>query len=127
MSPHRRMEPSESRKSPRWLVNCLIGGALLGVLTLIAMQVPWTGPVKAKADADAPKLNANTPPGPAPDGMVWVPGGEFWMGTNDGPEDEQPRHTVYVDGFWMDRTEVTNAQFAKFVKATKYVTVSERK
>jgi sulfatase modifying factor 1 len=127
MSRHHHSEPESPAKSPRWLVNCLIGAALLGVLTLIVMQIPWTGPVKAKADGDAPKLNPNTPPGPAPDGIVWVPGGEFWMGTDDGPEDERPRHKVYVDGFWMDRTEVTNAQFAKFVKATKYVTVAEKK
>jgi formylglycine-generating enzyme required for sulfatase activity len=40
--------------------------------------------------------------------------------------DAQPVHRVYVDGFWMDRTEVTNAQFAAFVRATRYVTVAER-
>ena len=40
------------------------------------------------------------------------------MGSDGGFEDEQPRHKVYVDGFWMDRTEVTNVQFAKFVAAT---------
>jgi len=50
---------------------------------------------------------------------VWVPPGEFWMGIDD-PEfpDAGPRHRAYVDGFWMDRTEVTNAQFEKFVRAT---------
>lgn len=64
-------------------------------------------------------------PGPAPDGMVWIPGGEFWMGAEDFP-DAKPWHRVYVDGFWMDKTEVTNAQFEKFVKATGYVTVAER-
>jgi formylglycine-generating enzyme required for sulfatase activity len=41
-------------------------------------------------------------------------------------QDSRPFHRVYVDGFWMDATEVTNAQFAKFVQATKYVTVAER-
>ena len=40
--------------------------------------------------------------------------------------DSRPVHRVYVDGFWMDATEVTNAQFADFVKATGYVTVAER-
>ena len=40
--------------------------------------------------------------------------------------DARPVHRVYVDGFWMDRTEVTNAQFARFVRATGYVTVAER-
>jgi formylglycine-generating enzyme required for sulfatase activity len=60
------------------------------------------------------------------DGMVWIPGGEFWMGTEDSYPDCKPVHKVYVDGFWMDRTEVTNAQFARFVRATGYQTVAER-
>jgi formylglycine-generating enzyme required for sulfatase activity len=55
------------------------------------------------------------PPGPAPEGMVWIPGGEFSMGADEFP-DAQPWHRVRVDGFWMDRTEVTNEQFAKFVR-----------
>jgi formylglycine-generating enzyme required for sulfatase activity len=68
--------------------------------------------------------------------MVWIPGGEFSMGCADPRElphggsdamrDSRPIHRVYVDGFWMDRTEVTNEQFAVFVKATSYVTVAER-
>ena len=58
-------------------------------------------------------------------GMVWVPPGTFEMGGDVYPE-EGPRRTVSVDGFWMDRTEVTNADFAAFVKATNYVTVAER-
>jgi formylglycine-generating enzyme required for sulfatase activity len=80
--------------------------------------------------------NPATPPGPAPAGMVWIPGGEFSMGAEDptgqpggGPDpmrDARPIHRVYVDGFWMDATEVTNEQFARFVKATGYVTVAER-
>ncbi len=48
------------------------------------------------------------------------------MGSDEGPLDEQPRHKVKLNGFWMDKTEVTNAQFAKFVKATGYKTVAER-
>jgi formylglycine-generating enzyme required for sulfatase activity len=68
--------------------------------------------------------------------MVWIPGGEFSMGANDPPEmdavgmkateDARPIHRVYVDGFFMDKTDVTNAQFAKFVRATRYITVAER-
>ncbi len=60
--------------------------------------------------------------------MVWIPGGEFMMGSTDplARPDEAPVHRVRVDGFWMDVTEVTNAQFAEFVKATGYKTVAER-
>jgi formylglycine-generating enzyme required for sulfatase activity len=68
--------------------------------------------------------------------MVWVPGGEFSMGANEpfglddlgmkATADARPIHRVYVDGFFMDATVVTNAQFAAFVEATGYVTVAER-
>jgi formylglycine-generating enzyme required for sulfatase activity len=69
--------------------------------------------------------------------MVWIPGGEFSMGAQDPPAhdpvgmqatlDSRPIHRVYVDAFYMDQTDVTNAQFAEFVKATGYVTMAERK
>jgi formylglycine-generating enzyme required for sulfatase activity len=60
--------------------------------------------------------------------MVWIPGGEFIMGTDDEKSmpNERPAHRVHVDGFWMDATTVTNAEFAKFVEATGYKTVAER-
>ena len=76
-------------------------------------------------------------PAAAPEGMVWIPGGEFSMGAQDAGDwnavgmqatfDSRPIHRVYVHGFFMDRNDVTNAEFAKFVKATGYVTVAERK
>ncbi|MBI3874903.1 MAG: formylglycine-generating enzyme family protein [Verrucomicrobia bacterium] len=59
--------------------------------------------------------------------MAWIPSGTFMMGSNDGQTDEKPVHEVAADGFWMDKYEVTNEQFEKFVKATGYVTVAERK
>ena len=58
--------------------------------------------------------------------MAWVPGGEFTMGSNDHYPEEAPAHPVKVDGFWMDRTTVTNADFRRFVDATGHVTVAER-
>lgn len=62
------------------------------------------------------------------EGMKWIPGGNFLLGAtdNEGRPDEYPQHPVEVDGFWMDETEVTNAQFKKFVDATGYVTTAER-
>src|ERR1041385_7848163 len=86
----------------------------------------------------APTIPNRTPaPGPAPGGMVWIPGGEFSMGSDATSEslcglpgvsrDALPIHRVYVDGFWMDATEVTNEEFEKFVKATGYVPVAEQK
>ncbi len=63
-----------------------------------------------------------------PEGMVWIPGGMFSMGgdNNQARQDEFPKHTVKLDGFFMDVTEVTNAQFAKFVAATGYITTAEK-
>jgi formylglycine-generating enzyme required for sulfatase activity len=74
------------------------------------------------------KLQCELPPSsaaaPKP-GMVWIPDGVFDMGDSVYPE-EKPVRNVRVKGFWMDRTEVTNAEFSAFVKATGYVTVAER-
>lgn len=65
--------------------------------------------------------------GPAPEpGMVWIPGGPFLMGSDRHYPEEAPAHHVSVDGFWMDRYPVTNAQFRRFVSATGCVTVAER-
>lgn len=65
---------------------------------------------------------------PAPAGMVWIPAGEFAMGS-DQPNtnnSERPIHNVRVSGFWLDTTEVTNAQFAAFVTATGFKTTAEK-
>jgi formylglycine-generating enzyme required for sulfatase activity len=89
-------------------------------------------------DAEFKPTIVNSAPSPSdvPAGMVWIPGGEFSMGCLDprqlphgGPDpmgDARPIHRVFVDGFWMDATEVTNEQFAAFVAATGYVTIAER-
>lgn len=83
---------------------------------------------QAKAGGtDAPHINNGPPPSAALEDMVWVPGGTFWMGCDDCEmPDAEPIHLVTVDGFWMDATPVTNAQFAKFVEAAKYKTMAER-
>lgn len=96
------------------------------------------GPAQTLADqAFEPTVENRTRSGtPAPGGMVWIPGGEFSMGTDgmrDGKtmcsasntSDSHPIHRVHVDGFWMDKTEVTNEQFARFVEATGYRTIAE--
>jgi formylglycine-generating enzyme len=123
----------------------------LGIVVLCAMYPNVIWPTRSALaieepegdpdDPTPPKLNPRTPPGPTPEGMVWIPGGEFWMG---GPRDFlacddpvacqtcnfgmecYPLHKVTMSGFWMDQHEVTNEQFAAFVKATGYVTVAEK-
>ncbi|NAS11552.1 formylglycine-generating enzyme family protein [Poritiphilus flavus] len=65
-----------------------------------------------------------------PDGMVWIPGSVYMQGAVPGDAyamgHEKPQHSVAVNGFFMDLHEVTNAQFARFVDATNYITVAER-
>jgi formylglycine-generating enzyme required for sulfatase activity len=73
-------------------------------------------------------------PAASPSDMVWIPGGEFRMGSDEfsaeNPDrikpDELPAHEVALDGFWMDSTELTNRQFDEFVRMTKYVTFAEK-
>lgn len=62
----------------------------------------------------------------APKDMVWIPGGTFRMGSDAHYPEEAPAHEAVVSGFWMDRHQVTNVAFRRFVKATGYVTVAER-
>lgn len=64
----------------------------------------------------------------APVGMVWIPGGEFLMGSEHkkAQANEKPVHRVKVNGFWMDSTHVTNDQFAAFIRATNYRTTAEQ-
>src|SRR5262245_58428087 len=93
-------------------------------------------PSPTRSTFEPTTINTAATPSVTPEGMVWIPGGEFSMGANDPPdmddvgmkatEDARPIHRVYVDGFFMDQTDVTNAQFAAFVKATNYITVAER-
>jgi formylglycine-generating enzyme required for sulfatase activity len=101
------------------------------------VQTVERAPESTEGEGFEPTIeNSTKAPGPAPEGMVWIPGGEFSMGCEDprhcpcgGPDpmpDARPIHRVYVDGFWMDTTEVTNEQFAAFVEATGYVTIAEK-
>ena len=91
----------------------------------------------AQPNFEATIVNSTSAPGSLPEGMVYIPGGEFSMGSlnptemmcgGDQPmDDARPLHRVYLDGFFMDATEVTNEEFDRFVKATGYATVAERK
>ena len=89
-----------------------------------------SAPAKLPDAASAQQASINTlpAPGPPPEGMIWIPGGTFWMGCAECEmPDTLPVHLVTVDGYWLDKTPLTNAEFAKFVQATKYLTIAERK
>jgi formylglycine-generating enzyme len=81
---------------------------------------------KHTIDSLFPKIA--TRPDTTTEGMVWIGGSEYLMGgdNDQASPDEYPKHAVKIKGFWMDATEVTNAQFAQFVAATAYITVAER-
>ena len=57
--------------------------------------------------------------------MAWIPGGTYRMGSDHHYPEEAPTHQVKVDGFWMDASPVTNAQFGRFIQASGYVTFCE--
>jgi len=121
-----------------WLAAGILAVAALGMVL-----IHHIGSAKAAATTNAtgkflPTVpNLDPAPSLTPAGMMWIPGGEFSMGAQDQPDmnqagmeatrDSRPIHRVYVDGFWMDQTDVTNEDFGQFVRATGYVTVAERK
>jgi formylglycine-generating enzyme len=114
------------------MVNTRIVAALAATLVAFcgacgSKPEPTVERKKAPGATPAPRVNTTPAPTAAPPGMVWIPGGTFWMGCeNCGMPDALPAHLVEVTGFWMDRTPVTNAEFERFVQATSYVTVAER-
>jgi sulfatase modifying factor 1 len=74
-------------------------------------------------ESTAALTRAGNPPSPT---MAWIPGGTFRMGSDDHYPEEAPAHTVSVSGFWIDRSTVTNREFARFVARTGYVTLAEQ-
>src|SRR5262245_57501261 len=116
MTPPLTRRPS-ARYRP-WLIG--LGAALIGLVVLALIN-----PSRSR-QAAGDFVQPSDPPGPAPEGMVWVPGGPFWMGSAEDPEGNATLHQVAVSGFWIDRTEVTNTEFEKFVNATGYRTTAER-
>jgi formylglycine-generating enzyme required for sulfatase activity len=143
----KRMIESKSKQKRPWFLILVVVVMLTGVFAWylnskadqknVEAQPP---PIQAVTDTRSAfqktMENQTAQKALAPEGMVWIPGGEFSMGAEDprgtehgGPDamnDARPIHRVYVDGFWMDSTEVTNEEFAKFVNATGYKTVAER-
>ncbi len=126
------------RRVPLW--SWAVGGAAVLILLVLALVGALGGEPGATA-ADRPTVTpaatmipAETPgavhqilvPADGQVEMVSVPAGEFIMGTNNGNPYEAPVRTVYLDGFWIDKTEVTNAQFSAFASETGYRTEAEQ-
>jgi formylglycine-generating enzyme required for sulfatase activity len=127
----------KNRPSRQALMVLGIGAAAASYLITITFGGPRetssAGPAAVAAvevaSEPARPSTPEPPPGEAPRGMRWIPGGEFTMGTDNARSmpNERPAHRVRVDGFWMDEHPVTNEQFRKFVQATSYLTTAERK
>jgi sulfatase modifying factor 1 len=101
--------------------NAWLGPIIVRIYLLLMLQFFGATLSFATESVDA------KPQSTAPPGMVFIPGGEFLMGSDKALSrpDERPVHQVKVGPFWMDTTEVTNAQFKSFVEATHYVTTAE--
>ena len=139
-----RMTPEQRLPSTRWalllamLTACAEGTtspAALPTATAVAARAPGVAccaqlPARQLVATAQQSTGATGPPGGRTShaGMVYLVGGTFAMGAADelGRPDEYPQHPVQVPAFWLDATEVTNAQFARFVAATGYVTTAEQ-
>ena len=112
--------PTIARKCPKHALLPRAMQVICGSALLALVSVP---------SCDARAQSARQPPREVPKGMVWIPGGEFTMGSENesSRSNERPEHAVRVDGFWMDEHDVTNAEFRTFIEATGYVTTAERK
>ena len=92
------------------------------LIIVLCLLIPATGAANGGTPVYLPMLMSSPGPPPA-DGMILIPAGEFQMGCDDSNphefcfDDEEPLHTVRLNAFWIDQTEVTNAQYAQCVAA----------
>lgn len=121
---HKDLKMSLKNILERYCIMMLVGGLALAISGCERDEI--TPPAETTRSLRVEKITTplpaeKTPPAaeeiPPPEGMVLIPEGEFQIGSNDveADDDEQPMRTVYVDAFYMDAREVTNAQFKEFV------------
>lgn len=136
MSQHKKTDPNPHAVSPGKIV-VMVAVVLVGVAAGSMLALKKSDDDLRKRGAAPGALGHVVPakkeitPDPSsssidPNEMAWIPAGSFWMGNESGQSDEKPVHKVNLDGFWMDKTEVTNEQFDRFVRATGYITVAEK-
>jgi serine/threonine-protein kinase len=100
------LEPAEQKSK----LPLSIGAAIVGLLAIGIIYWLLTRPTPPQVTDEGI---------PVPAGMISIPGGEYLMGRNDGNEFEKPAHLVKVDSFFIDQKEVTNEQYAEFVRQYK--------
>jgi serine/threonine-protein kinase len=126
---------SPAAATHRSLILPVLGAAVVALLVLGGLGAWYLTSVErarqateqeAASPTPAPVATAQPSPTPtplellAPEGMTFIPGGEFRLGRDDGDDYERPAHLVTVKPFYLDKTEVTNEQYQKFIDATKY-------
>ena len=101
--------------------NVVLAACVAGIAVVAIVVVAMSGGVRAQQAAKA-EIACQKPDR----GQVHIPGGSFMMGSAEFYEEEGPVHKATVGDFWIDRYDVTNAEFARFVAVTHYVTDAER-
>lgn len=122
-APRRAKSPHDV---PPKTIALIVGVAGIGILLGMLLIMPHYGPREPRRRSALSHYSPVASVGRETNGMMWVPSGTFMMGSNHGQADEQPVRPITLNGFWMDKTEVTNDQFEKFVQSTGYVTLAER-
>jgi len=117
---------SASRSKRLYLTLVLITAVVILFLSTFVFffTLPKSQSVPPRASSVVPSLagnvNQRVTVGPIKHDMIFIPGGTFKMGRDDGQPQERPGHRVAVEGFFLDNTEVTNAEYTEFVRDTKY-------
>jgi formylglycine-generating enzyme required for sulfatase activity len=112
---------------PPKTIFLIVAVAAIGIVVGMLLIMPHYGPREPRRRSALSHYFPTASVGRETNGMKWIPSGTFMMGSEGANPDEGPIRTVMVNGFWMDKTEVTNEDFEKFVKATGYITIAERK
>jgi eukaryotic-like serine/threonine-protein kinase len=122
----REEAPAARPGQPSWWQQVPVWGWALGALVAVVLLGVGLSALAGNGD-ETPTLAAGDPRTRETDGMtmVYVPAGEFEMGSTEGDEDAEPVHTVALDAFWLDQTEVSVAQFRQFVAAADHETTAE--
>jgi formylglycine-generating enzyme len=114
--PSGKRPPSPHDLPPR-TIALIVGVMLAGLAVGMLLILPHYGPRKPRHRSALGHVLPGTMIGKETNGMMWIPGGTFLMGSNNGPADERPVHEVSVAPFWMDKTEVTVEQFSAYLAA----------
>src|SRR5262245_58599201 len=116
-NPNPGRRPSPHDVPPRTIV-LIFAVMAVGLAVGMLLIMPHYGPRAPKRRSALGHSIPTSMIGLETNGMMWIPGSTFLMGSDLGPSDEKPIHEVTVAPFWMDKIEVTNEDYARFAKAT---------